>query len=566
MYKTLLALLFSGISLLLHADDSYVIQARIRDVKEGIVFFLKQFSTQRIINSMRLKGGKLQMKGELVDTPQHLWLCTTVKDEFYYCDLLVDTGKIVIEGSIHDFPNGLHFEGAQTQMQYAAYLNRTQEIHHKLDSLNQLSMQLHRLSTGSDAYNKHVVDGGYKLREEIEIEQLSRRLDSIRSVFIQNHMNQYAGQFLLTRVMKNIPPDSLKALYRLIPVEMKKTRFTRLISNQINPYADSYIREADDLLRLTSRKSEEMDSYAEEAYKLYAKAVRLDSTRTDGYMALATMAERLLPVKGIEAYDISIRYLRKFMESDIRPNEYEAAGKKMEDLQFRKWLKQNESPEMVTVKGGTFEMGSTYKEDNNPPHQVKVDSFRISRYEITNYQFARFLATLDNEKIKNSPPMYYPCNWGILNGEPVPGYEAHPAIYITWYGAQEYCKWAGGRLPTEEEWEFAARGGNYGNRDHLYSGGMELDSLGWYAGNSGGKPHRVGTLKPNELGLHDMSGNVWEWCSDTQIKDGKEYVAVRGGTWFNERAICRPTCRYYIFPNSKHFNNGFRLVKDIAKR
>ena len=97
MYKTLLALLFSGISLLLHADDSYVIQAHIRDVKDGTVFFLKQFSTQRIINAMRLENGKLQMKGELFDTPQHLWLCTTIKEEFYYCDLLVDTGTIVIE-------------------------------------------------------------------------------------------------------------------------------------------------------------------------------------------------------------------------------------------------------------------------------------------------------------------------------------------------------------------------------------------------------------------------------------------------------------------------------------
>lgn len=139
MYKTLLALLFSGISLLLHADDSYVIQAHIRDVKDGTVFFLKQFSTQRIINAMRLENGKLQMKGELFDTPQHLWLCTTIKEEFYYCDLLVDTGTIVIEGSIRDFPNGLHFEGARTQMQYAAYLNETQIVRQKLDSLNQIS-------------------------------------------------------------------------------------------------------------------------------------------------------------------------------------------------------------------------------------------------------------------------------------------------------------------------------------------------------------------------------------------------------------------------------------------
>ena len=147
MYKTLLALLCSGIGLLLHADNSYLIQARIRDVKGGTVFFLKQFSTQRIINAMRLEDGKLQMKGELFDTPQHLWLCTTIKDEFYYCDLLVDTGKIVVEGSIHDFPNGLHFEGAQTQMQYAAYLNRTQSFTQQIDSLNHIANRLHNRST-----------------------------------------------------------------------------------------------------------------------------------------------------------------------------------------------------------------------------------------------------------------------------------------------------------------------------------------------------------------------------------------------------------------------------------
>ena len=73
----------------------------------------------------------------------------------------------------------------------------------------------------------------------------------------------------------------------------------------------------------------------------------------------------------------------------------------------------------------------------------------------------------------------------------------------------------------------------------------------------------VGMKNPNELGIHDMSGNVWEWCSDSFEKDGKLYAVVRGGTWFNERASCRPTCHYYIYPGSKHFNNGFRIVKDI---
>ena len=562
MYKTLFVGLFIGICLSLRAGG-YVITAHIRDVKEGTVFFLKQFNTQRIVNAARLENGELRMKGELSDTPQHLWLCTTLEDEFYYCDLLVDTGSIRIEGSIHDFPNGLHFEGAETQTQYAAYLNRTQPIRQRIDSLNRLAEQLHTLNTASRKYNEHLIEGSYKLREEVEIEQLTAQQDSIRSDFIQNHIDWYAGQFLLTRVMKTLPPDSLKALYQRIPVEMKKSKFTRMISNQINPYADDYIQGADNLMRLTNKKESEMNRYAEEAYQLYAKAVALDSTRTDGYMALASIAERLLPTRGIEAYDISIHYLRKFMGSGIRPNEQKAAQKRLEELQFHKWLKQNEMPEMVTVKGGTFQMGSTYKEDNNPPHQVRVDSFQISRYEITNYQFALFLSTLSQEEIKNGPPLYYACNWGIEGGKPVPGYEAHPAIYVTWYGAQRYCAWAGGRLPTEAEWEFAARGGVYGDYNNLYSGGLELDSLGWYADNSGGHPHRVGTLRPNELGLYDMSGNVWEWCSDTILKNGKLFVAVRGGTWFNERAICRPTCRYFIFPESKHFNNGFRIVKDL---
>ncbi|RHJ79594.1 formylglycine-generating enzyme family protein [Parabacteroides sp. AM08-6] len=566
MLKPLLIILFTGISFLLAADNQYVIEAHIRDVKNGTLFFLKQFDTQRVINAERIENGRILMHGTLSDTPQHLWLCTTINDEFYYCDLLIDIDTLRIDGSIHDFPNGLHFEGAATHMGYAGYLEQTHGISQKIDSLNKVLAHLHTISTGNKEYNKHISSGNYELDEEIELNKLTAIRDSLRILFIKNNMDKYAGQFLLTRIMKKLPIDTLQQYYRLIPVEMKKTKFTRQISNQINPYADNSIRQADELLRLEGKPAEIL-KYTEEALKLYEEGVRLDPDRTDGYMALATLYERLFPIRGEEAYDISMKYLQLFIDSNIQEAERTEANKLMDKIKFKKWLIAHTIPEMVNIKGGTFTMGSTYKEDNNPLHEVTVGSFAISRYEITNYQFAHFLEAYGSQTVQEGEyagePLYYACNWGIEKGKPVDGYEVYPAIYITWYGAQEYCKWAGGRLPTEEEWEFAARGGIHGRPGNLYSGGMELDSLGWYAGNSGGKPHPIGTKKPNELGLYDMSGNVWEWCSDNFDNEGRHYAVVRGGTWFNERAICRPTCRYFIYPNSKHFNNGFRLVKDL---
>lgn len=120
-------------------------------------------------------------------------------------------------------------------------------------------------------------------------------------------------------------------------------------------------------------------------------------------------------------------------------------------------------PEMVRVEGGNYEMGSALPEDNNPRQSVTVKDFYISRYEVTNYQFATFIRDYKSNRVKMGPyqgqPLYYECDWGIRNGEAVKGYESHPALYITWYGAMAYCEWAGGRLPSEKEWEYAARGG-----------------------------------------------------------------------------------------------------------
>lgn len=575
MCKRVLILLFWCLCFSLGANNlQYVIDARISGVKDGTTFFLRQFDTQKIINGGNIEKGRVLIKGPLTNIPQHMWFCTTIGDEFYYCDLLIDNDTILIEGDIKDFPYYLRYSGSKAQTEYGNYLDIVKDINRRRDSLSSLADQLHNMESYSIRKMRKINGIPITLydREGIdrELAAVEYTRDSLRFEFIYDHMDTYAGQFLLTRFMRLVSVDSLRQFYRQIPVDMKHTTFARVISNQINPYADNCIRQADNLLSLKGESFLQEMHFAEEAFALYEQGVRLDPERLDGFIALGSIYERLLPSKGIKAYDISVRYLEKYILSpDIRESEREIAQKRIEDIKYRKYLATNTKPEMVHIKGGAFTMGSTYPEDNNSPHEVKVGDFQISKYEITNNQYVEFLKEYDSPVVKSGEnagePLYYECNWGIQKGMPVKGYESYPAIYITWYGANEYCKWAGGRLPTEEEWEYAARGGMYGNKHYFYSGGMNIDSVAWYASNSEGKPHPVGTKLPNELGLYDMSGNVWEWCSDTFERDGKLYAIVRGGSWFIESAICRLTCRYYIYPSSKHFNNGFRLAKTVAK-
>ncbi len=143
--------------------------------------------------------------------------------------------------------------------------------------------------------------------------------------------------------------------------------------------------------------------------------------------------------------------------------------------------------------------------------------------------------------------------------------------------AQNIVRVRGFRLPTEAEWEYAARGGG-SSRMTTYSGSNDLKEVGWYTENAEGKTHPVGQKKPNELGLHDMSGNVWEWCQDWYdekyyekcksvgtVKDltgpdaGWSRVA-RGGCWSDRAEICRTAYRYNSHPEYRSVNGGFRLV------
>jgi formylglycine-generating enzyme required for sulfatase activity len=176
---------------------------------------------------------------------------------------------------------------------------------------------------------------------------------------------------------------------------------------------------------------------------------------------------------------------------------------------------------LVLIPGGTFDMGDTFDDggdDEKPPHSVTVSDFYMSNTEVTNAQYATFLNDSGKAKDNQENVMIYKHKWGLHKEgnlwQPHPGYENHPVVYVTWYGAEQFAKWASCRLPTEAEWEYAACSGGKKEKWAGTSSELNLGDFGWYYKNSDNHSHPVASKKSNSLGLYDLSGNVWEWCRD----------------------------------------------------
>ena len=216
---------------------------------------------------------------------------------------------------------------------------------------------------------------------------------------------------------------------------------------------------------------------------------------------------------------------------------------------------------MVAVEGGEFLMGAGPDDaeaanDERPQHYVKVDGFQISRYEVTQAQWAAVMGS--------NPSRFSGC-------------DDCPVERVSWNDTQEFIRklnlqtGKSYRLPTEAEWEYAARGGNK-SKGYKYAGGNDLGSVAWYGDNSESKTHPVGQKQANELGIYDMTGNVWEWCEDwygdssssaqTNPKGPQSgsYRVLRGGSWGSSAEYCRVSGRSSYFPDSRINSGGFRLV------
>jgi formylglycine-generating enzyme required for sulfatase activity len=237
----------------------------------------------------------------------------------------------------------------------------------------------------------------------------------------------------------------------------------------------------------------------------------------------------------------------------------------------------------IFVKGGSYQMGD-FEKKTILPHTVKLNTFRMSETPVTNYQFCKFLNEMGNmiefgqTAVKTDSP-YSRINYerGVYSvKEP---YDAFPVYEVSWYGAQKFCEWVGGRLPTEAEWEYAARsrGLNY-----LYATGKKLDrkKANFLVYENDSRWHSlspVKSFKPNKIGLYEMSGNILEWCSDwfdsnyyqnspeenpTGPARG-EMKVVRGGAWCFSKEQAVTFYRSAVKPSTRNNFTGFRVVLPV---
>ena len=257
---------------------------------------------------------------------------------------------------------------------------------------------------------------------------------------------------------------------------------------------------------------------------------------------------------------------------------------------------------MVLVPAGKFVMGSNDEDiaETSPYHNVYLDAFYMDVYEVTNKLFVDFLNdTRPGEEVGGKR-----WNWLVTRDDTelderftwwpteiiyeddkylaLEGYEQNPVITASWYAAKEYCKWAGKRLPTEAEWEKAARGGKKKKRfpwgDPIPTGGLVFDRP-WRDNQEPAPTGKVGNYFPNDYGIYDMAGNVWEWAADwfdpnyykrSDAKNPKgpskgELKIVRGGGWNSIPMGLRVAIRNTDFPQSTNDGIGFRCAMDAGE-
>lgn len=310
----------------------------------------------------------------------------------------------------------------------------------------------------------------------------------------------------------------------------------------------------------------------EDSFVVLAGSVNVQTTETET-MFKATITEIAGSAKVIS--DLAQRIAAKIeVIAAEEPQQMEEEKEKEKPMSPKSFTVNDVTFEMIYVEGGAFQMGGTSEQGKEaydaekPVHKVVVDDFYIGKFEVTQ---ALWKAVMGSEITDNGGWRGY-------------GYgDNYPAYRVSWLDCQTFLKKLNEltgekfRLPYEAEWEYAARGGK-NSEGHKYSGSDVANDVAWFTNNtydSGTQP--VGLKNPNELGIYDMSGNVWEWCMDwygdyedkavknPKGKAGGNNKVLRGGSWSRGSKLCRVASRGYNLIDARFSYNGFRLVLVIEK-
>lgn len=277
--------------------------------------------------------------------------------------------------------------------------------------------------------------------------------------------------------------------------------------------------------------------------------------------------------KGIkEDFKAALAQMESAIRKDQPTERVEGQGPGMSLPIYYKGTKRGAQPnEMILIPAGKFVMGTDYRlPDEGPQHEVTLPAYYIDKFEVTNLQYKQFI-----DATKRRSPDHF------RNRTFPEGKADHPVTYVTWDDAKAYCQWAGKRLPTQEEWEKAARGTD----GRMFPWGNEFDinfantPVRWAALKVEGDTTPVGAFESGKspYGLYDMSGNVWEWTSswyeaypgNKRITEnyGEKYKVLKGGSWwdcsFYKCGISAPVFnRSFFHPHTKNESFGFRCARD----
>ena len=309
-----------------------------------------------------------------------------------------------------------------------------------------------------------------------------------------------------------------------------------------------------------------LDDAAETSPIPFEEILRKDPGKSKKFWARQLVAIRVLEQLKPNAVEKLQSKLSQHPSADIRRWFQEKIAQKTLDV-----IKAEQGGyELIHIPGGQFMMGSPESEkgrdsEKGPLHEVRLKAFYLGRYPVTNEEYGRFLSENPDEP----EPEYWADRKFNKPRQPVVG--------VGWQDAKRYTAWAGLRLPSEAEWEYACRANT---RTRFYTGDKEkdLDRAGWYGDNSQDQLHPVGEKEPNNFDLYDMHGNVWEWTEDdwhgsydSAPDDGRAWVnkprgvyrVIRGGSWGRDARGCRSAVHRVDSPGDRICLVGFRLARSV---